>query len=228
MECSVAIITVASAKGGVGKSTLSLVVATTLARRGASVAIVDCDPNRNLVTWRAGPSKSTVAVISDVDSSTIARVLRDTASTYQFVIADLEGTASMTVGSATLASDLVVIPARGSIMDATQARRTVAFIEDQGAAIGRAIPFRISFTCTKPGFATRDEKMIRQKLKANGLPMLQNDLAERAAYRSMFTYRLSIEELDCDRVAGLDKALANANALTDEIISTLRANREAA
>src|SRR5215210_7325204 len=110
MECSVAIITVASAKGGVGKSTLSLVVATTLARRGASVAIVDCDPNRNLVTWRAGPSKSTVTVISDVDSSTIARVLRDTASTYQFVIADLEGTASMTVGSATLASDLVVIP----------------------------------------------------------------------------------------------------------------------
>src|SRR3954451_17918886 len=100
MECSVAIITVASAKGGVGKSTLSLVVATTLARRGASVAVVDCDPNRNLVTWRAAPAKSTVVVISDVDSSTIARVLRDPTSTYHFVIADLEPRPWMTVGSA--------------------------------------------------------------------------------------------------------------------------------
>jgi chromosome partitioning protein len=228
MEDVVAIITVASSKGGVGKSTLSLAVATTLARRGASVAIMDCDPNRNLVTWRAGPSKSPVKVLSDVDSSTIARALREAAATYQFVIADMEGTASMMVGSATLASDLVIVPARGSIMDATQARRTIAFIEDQASAIGRTIPFRVCFTCTKPGFATRDEKIIRRKLQDNGIPIMRADLGERAAYRSMFTYRLSIDELDPGRVAGLDKAVANASDLADEIIATLRANRKAA
>lgn len=39
------VITVANPKGGAGKSTAALVLATSLAQQGASVIILDCDSN---------------------------------------------------------------------------------------------------------------------------------------------------------------------------------------
>jgi chromosome partitioning protein len=50
------VIVVTNPKGGTGKSTNSLVLATTLARYGASVTAFDCDPNRHLVAWKDGPT----------------------------------------------------------------------------------------------------------------------------------------------------------------------------
>ncbi len=221
------IIAVSNPKGGTGKSTTSLVLGTTLARHGASVSVFDCDPNKHLIAWRDGPSKSTVEVVGHADSSNIARMLKAAAAEKQFVIADLEGTASLLVASAILAADLVIIPMQGSAMDASQARRAISFIEDQAAAVGPR-PYRVLFTRTKPGIATRDEKVIRDTLTASGVPLFRTDLAERAAYRSMFTFRQSLEELDPAAVNGTDKAIENADALVAEIIDGLRGLRQAA
>ena len=221
------IIAVSNPKGGTGKSTTSLVLGTTLARHGATVSVFDCDPNKHLLAWRDGPSKSTVDVVGHADSSNIARMLKAAAAEKQFVIADLEGTASLLVASAILAADLVIIPMQGSAMDASQARRAISFIEDQAAAVGPR-PYRVLFTRTKPGFATRDEKVIRDTLTASSVPLFRTDLAERAAYRSMFTFRQSLEELDPAAVNGTDKAIENADALVAEIIEGLRDLRQAA
>src|SRR5919112_4894592 len=106
-------------------------------------------------------------------------------------------------------------------MDASQSRRAISFIEDQAVAVGPR-PYRVLFTRTKPGFATRDERVIRETLIGGGVPMLKTDLSERAAYRSMFTFRQSLEELDPTAVNGTDKAIENADALVAEIIDGLR------
>ena len=221
------VIVVSNPKGGTGKSTASLVLGTTLARYGASVTIFDCDPNKHLVAWKDGPTQCPVKVIGHADSTNIARMLKAEASQSQFVVADLEGTASLLVASAILAADLVVIPTQGSAMDASQARRAISFIDDQASAVGPR-PYRVLFTRTKPGFATRDERAIRDTLVAAGVPMFRTDLAERAAYRSMFTFRQGLDELDSQAVNGLDKAIENADALAAEVIEALRDMRKAA
>jgi chromosome partitioning protein len=221
------VIAISNPKGGTGKSTTSLVLGTTLARHGASVTVFDCDPNKHLIAWRDGPSQSNVEIIGHADSSNIARMLKAEAAKKQFVIADLEGTASLLVASAILAADLVVIPTQGSAMDAAQARRAISFIDDQAAAVGPR-PYKVLFTRTKPGFATRDEKIIKETLTASGIPIFRTDLAERAAYRSMFTFRQSLEELDPTAVNGTDKAIENADALVAEMIEGLRGMRQAA
>jgi chromosome partitioning protein len=189
--------------------------------------VFDCDPNKHLIAWRDGPSQSSVDIIGHADSSNIARMLKAEAAKKQFVIADLEGTASLLVASAILAADLVVIPTQGSAMDAAQARRAISFIDDQAAAVGPR-PYKVLFTRTKPGFATRDEKIIKETLNASGIPIFRTDLAERAAYRSMFTFRQSLEELDPAAVNGVDKAIENADALVAEMIEGLRGMRQAA
>ena len=221
------VIVISNPKGGTGKSTTALVLATTLARHGASVTAFDCDRNRNLVTWKDGPTENRVKIVPHADESTIGRELKAEAARQQFVIADLEGTASMMVASAILAADLVIVPTRGSMMDAAQARRAISMIEDQAALVGPR-PYRILFTCTKPGFATRDERVIRESLIASGSAVMRTDLAERAAYRSMFTYRLALEEMDPQAVNGLDKALDNADTLASEIVECVTTGKLAA
>ena len=221
------VIVISNPKGGTGKSTTALVLATTLARHGAKVVAFDCDPNRHLVTWKDGPTQSRVEVVGQAETSNIARMLKAAAAQYQFVVADMEGTASMMMASAILAADLVLIPMQGSAMDASQARRAINLIEDQAAAVGPR-PYRVLFTRTKPGFATRDERVIRDTLVAAGVPILKTDLAERAAYRSVFTFRQSLEELDPQAVNGLDKAMENADALAAEVVDVLRSSKKAA
>jgi chromosome partitioning protein len=223
----VAIIVVSNPKGGTGKSTASLILATTLARHGASVTLFDCDPNRNLVAWKDGPTKSKVKVIGHAESNNISRMLKAEAAERQFVVADLEGTASLMVASAILAADLVIIPTQGSAMDAAQAKRAISFIEDQASVVGPR-EYRVLFTRTKPGFATRDERVIRDALARGGAPIFNTDLAERAAYRSAFTFRLSLEEMDPVAVNGLDKAIENADIFAAEVIEALRGMRKAA
>lgn len=221
------VIVISNPKGGTGKSTTALVLATTLARHGASVCAFDCDPNRHLVAWKDGPTQSKVEVVGQAETSNVARMLKTAASQFQFVVADMEGTASMMMASAILAADLVLIPMQGSAMDASQARRAISLIEDQASAVGPR-PYRVLFTRTKPGFATRDERVIRDTLVASGVPMLKTDLAERAAYRSVFTFRQSLEELDPQAVNGLDKAIENADALAAEVVDVLRSSKKAA
>ncbi|MCC2654489.1 MAG: hypothetical protein K0Q60_4655, partial [Microvirga sp.] len=46
------VVVVANPKGGAGKSTAALVLATTLVHLGATVSIIDADPNRPIMDWR--------------------------------------------------------------------------------------------------------------------------------------------------------------------------------
>src|ERR1017187_6346010 len=51
------VIVAANPKGGSGKSTTCLVIGTTLASQGASVRIIDADPQGTLAMWSEGSSK---------------------------------------------------------------------------------------------------------------------------------------------------------------------------
>ena len=122
------VIVTANPKGGAGKSTATLVLAQTLAHLGATVAIVDADPNRPIVEWRNGPSKLSLSVIGDVTESSVIRVVRDHRASHQFIFVDLEGTASRLVSRAITQADLVLVPLQASGVDARQASRAVALI----------------------------------------------------------------------------------------------------
>lgn len=101
----------ASPKGGVGKSTSAVLLATELATRGATVTTIDADPNKPLSRWARRPGKpDTLAVIADVTEDFIIDEIEKAAQKTAFVIVDLEGTASMMVGYAMSRSDLVIIP----------------------------------------------------------------------------------------------------------------------
>ena len=220
------VISVANPKGGAGKSTTSLVLGTTLSAAGATSTIIDCDPNQPIKTWATGATQSGVTIIGDVTENRILDVIDAEATVRQFVIVDLEGTASRMVSRAMIRSDLVLIPMQASAVDAAQAARAVGLVREEEKVVRRTIPYRVMFTRTSPQIPTKNEKLIIDELRGQGIPVLTTHLNQRVAYQSMFTYRLSLDELDPALVNGVEGAINNANRLTGEIIELVRALRQ--
>lgn len=212
------VISVANPKGGAGKSTTALVLGTTLAAHGATVTLLDCDPNRPIAAWARGESRTDMKVLSDISESQIVSTVDAERAARQFVLVDLEGTASRMVSRAIMRSDLVLIPMQASAVDAAQAARAVSLVQEEEQVVGRPIPFRVLFTRTSPAIPTRNEKMIIDELRGAGIPVLTTHLNERAAFKSLFTYQRALSELDPALVNGLPAAIENAERLAGEVV----------
>ncbi|WP_082537091.1 MULTISPECIES: ParA family protein [unclassified Aureimonas] len=219
-------IVLANPKGGAGKSTTALVLATTLAAEGATVTVLDCDPNKPIAGWRTGASNNPVEVVSDITESTILPRLDALRTQRQFVIVDLEGTASRLASRALSRAQLVIIPIQASAVDAEQAARAIQLVREEEQSFEREIPCRVAFTRTSPQIATRLERHIIAELKDGEVPTFKTALHERAAFKGMFFYRLALNELDPKQVNGLPGAIENANAFAGEVVDILSARAQ--
>jgi chromosome partitioning protein len=215
------VVVFANPKGGAGKSTSALVLALTLAEAGASVTVIDSDPNRPILDWRSGASRSTVRVVGDATESTIVHVIGAEREKQQFVFVDLEGTASRLVSRAISRADLVVVPLQASAVDARQASRAVSLVQEEEDVLGRRINFRVLLTRTSPLIATKLEREIVGALKGAELPQFITHLNERQAFKAVFARRLSLTELDQTQVSGVPEAIANADKLANELADVL-------
>lgn len=216
------VIAAANPKGGSGKSTTILITAQVLASAGASVTIIDADPNRPIVDWRSGNSVCPINVIGDVTESNVINIIDRERARQQFVLVDLEGTASRLVSRAILRADLVLIPMQASPVDARQASRAVGLIREEEEVLQtRTIPYRMVWTRTSALIPTRIEHQIVQTLREHNLPVMRTHISERQAFKAILVDRLALTELDPTKVNGLDKAITNARAFCDELIDIL-------
>src|SRR4051794_23737415 len=165
-------ISFASSKGGAGKSTSAVLLATELAVRGTTVTVIDADPNQPVTRWGRKPGKpDTLSVVSDVTEETLIDAIEDAVRKTAFVIVDLEGTASLMVAQAMSRSDLVIIPSKGSALDATEAIKAIKFTRRQERGYNRSIPFALLFTQTNPAVRPRTLKSIEAEMLEQGVPM---------------------------------------------------------
>ncbi|WP_395337652.1 ParA family protein (plasmid) [Novosphingobium sp. BL-8H] len=216
-----------SPKGGVGKTTAALLLASELAR-AAPVTVVDADPNHPIAAWARGASlPDNLSVLADVDEDTILDQIEDAAAKTPFVVVDLEGTAAKIVLLAVSQADLVVIPMQGSQLDAEQASRAVRVLKQHEKMTGRAVPFGVLLTRTSPIIRTRTMSHIQGGLLDAGVPVFDVQLNEREAFRAMFSFQQTLENLDPREVSNLDKAQANAEQFAAEVIERLRESRKA-
>lgn len=219
----------ASPKGGAGKSTSAVLLATELASRDATVTVIDADPNKPLSQWSKRPGKpKTLTVLADISEESIIDVIEKAAKESTFVIVDLEGTASMTVGYAMSRADLVIVPTQGSHLDAAEAVKAIKLVRAQEKAFGKTIPFAILFTRTSAAIRPRTLQSIEAEFGDKEIPMFDAQIHEREAYRAIFAFGGTLSGLDPAQVANLPAAISNARIFTAETISKLMAKRNSA
>ena len=214
----------ASPKGGAGKSTSAVVLATELAARGAQVVIIDADPNRPVTHWSQRPGcPDGLTVLSDVTEASIIDDIEAAASRVPFVIVDLEGTASMTVAYAISRADLVIVPTQGSQLDAAEAVKAIRLIRQQERAFGHRIPFSVLLTRTSAAIRPRTLQHIREEMQRNEVPVLSTQMHEREAFRAIFSFGGGLRNLTARQVSGMEGALGNAQAFAAEVVALLKA-----
>ena len=220
------VIAFANPKGGAGKTTSALLLASELVSRGASVTVIDADPEKWISQWGALPGRpANISIISDVTEDSIVDHIEEAAAEAQFVVIDLEGTASLMVANAIGMSDLVIIPTQGSSMDAKGAAKTIRLIRNQARMARREIAHAVLLTRTSAAVASRAIRNVRDQLDQAGIPVFEASIVERAAYRDILDYGGLLADLDRTQVSNVEKAVENARAFTGEVVARLKAAR---
>ncbi len=213
----------ASPKGGAGKSTSAVILATELAGKGASVTIIDADPNKPVSRWAKRPgTPATLTVIADVTEDSVIDQIEESARKTAFVIVDLEGTASAMVAYAMSRADLVIIPTQGSQLDAAEAVKAVKLVRTQEKAFRRIIPAAILFTRTSAAIRPRTLQAIETEFMEGGVRVLGTQMHERDAFRAIFAFGGSLSDLDPTQVSNIQAARNNALAFTGEVLAILK------
>lgn len=216
----------ANPKGGAGKTTTALILAGELASKDASVTIVDADPERWISGWGALEGKpDNISIISDVTEDSIVDQIEQAQSESQFVIVDLEGTASLMVANAIGMADLVIIPVQGSSMDAKGGAKTTKLIRNQERMARRSIAHSIVFTRTSAAVMSRTLRHVKDQLSRAGLDTFSTPIVERAAFRDLFDFGGLLKDLDPSKVSNIDKAQQNAQQFAGEVIRKLKEAR---
>jgi chromosome partitioning protein len=151
------IITVASSKGGAGKTAITTCLAVNLAAQGYRIAVIDADPNGIFSGWHSanyeGPQLTCLAEPRHIE---VVDAAQDLAERHDVVLIDTAGFENKTALTSIGTADWVLIPImpdRGSIVEA---ERTARQVLSTAKAARREIPYRIVLARWHPkGLAER-------------------------------------------------------------------------
>lgn len=217
-----ATIVFASSKGGAGKTTAAILLASELAKQGADkgidITLIDADPNQHSAKWALKDGcPQNIKIIDNSDEESIVDDIDEAALKSSFVIVDLEGTASMSVASAISRSDLVIILCQGSQDDADEAVKTIKLIKRQEKILERKIRFSVLLTRTNPAILPRTLKHIVSEFKSADIKMFHSSLIDREAFRAIRSFGGTIDDLNINEVSGKEKAISNVISFTEEV-----------
>jgi chromosome partitioning protein len=213
------VITFANTKGGAGKTTAVLLLATELAQQGYRVTVLDADPQRWISRWHLiSPPVARLNVISYVTQSSIDRHINNNRYTTDYFIVDLPGAQSPLLAKAIGLSDHVLIPIQGCAMDAqggANVLELLRFLDEKG---GIKVPHSVVLTRVNSMVTTRALLTVKMLLLERGVEVLGTPIIERAAFRDIFDLGGTLHMMDEVRVSNLDKARQNARAFALEML----------
>jgi chromosome partitioning protein len=218
------IISFANAKGGAGKTTAALLLATELAHQGFRVTILDADPQRWITQWHemSGPQRN-IAVITEITMASLQSHLREMRAETDYFVIDLAGARDALVTTAIGISDHVIIPVQGCAMDARGAAQILDLIQTLERRGNRKIPHSVVLTRVTSMVTTRALVAIKGLLFARGVDVVNTPIVERSAFRELFEYGGTLHTLDPQKVSNLDKARDNARAFAGDVLRVLPA-----
>jgi chromosome partitioning protein len=206
------IIGVLSQKGGVGKSTISINLAATFARRGKRVILVDADPQGSSMAWSSARDAEPLFPVVGMAKPTLHKDLPEIARDYDFVVIDGAPRVNDLGRAAILASDIVVIPVQPSPYDVWAATETVQLVRE-------AQQFKPSlkavFVVNRKIANTAIGRDVAGALaQFSDVPVLSTSLTQRVVYAESAAAGLSVAE-----AAPGGDAAREIDRLADEIFS---------
>lgn len=179
------IITVATSKGGAGKTTLARLLVGTAAQQGYQVAALDADFNRTFGEWIENDAKlpSPVPVRYEIEADAMLPALSALTEDHDFIVIDTAGAALEATAYAMGCADVVLIPITVNAADVVEANKTMQLFERVKKETRSSAKARVVFTAFKP--RTTLGAYIEEMVTDLKLPTLRSKLMDLIAFREM-------------------------------------------
>jgi len=173
------IITLSSLKGGSGKTSISLHLASAIALHNRRVLLVDADPQASAGNWASAREDKPPFTVIGMARNTLHRDLPELLTDYDHCVIDSPPRVSALARSAILAADLVLIPVQPSSFDVWASGETVDLLtEAQQFKPDLKAAFVINRKIAKT--AIGDE--IRSALADYSIPCLKTAIGQRVSF----------------------------------------------
>jgi len=173
------VIAIVGNKGGVGKTTLSVNIASGLNKR-RSTAVIDADPQLSSIQWRAFSADNAVSVYEAEEN--LAEQARELKQDYDQIVIDCPPSVyAPQTNKALVISDRAVIPVQPSPMDLWA---TVHIIEAVEKAKESNPDLRPLLVINQLEPKTMLSKLVRDAVQEIGIPVADVMVRRRAIFRS--------------------------------------------
>lgn len=153
------IVAVINLKGGVGKTTTAIALATAAARDGLKVTVLDADSQSSASLWALAASEAGDPLPFEVDSANIATIRRIKPKKEEWFIIDCPPNGRVT-DEAAGAADFVIVPSTPSAIDMQQTWTTVATMAEadklHAILLTRCVPRTLAYKGTVAEIEERD------------------------------------------------------------------------
>jgi len=227
------VIGVMNGKGGVGKTTLSIVIAGQVAVQKRRAVILDCDDRQNAMRWwqmcaKSGRRPDHLDVRSAADPRETGRALAKADQEAEFVICDLEGRNTDLAGFVLSRADMIVCPAQPTAPDMAGVIQVKQFLDRFEELRGRPVPMvcvvnRMTLILEHTN-AYKKRTELAEKL---GFGLLGTVVWNRKPYVEMMDGLGTVQTMDPQQEP-VAKAQREAAALVSEIVGSIMQHRRAA
>jgi chromosome partitioning protein len=196
------IISVASTKGGVGKSTIAVNLAVEASRDGKRALLVDSDVQGSSVGFRSARSKDDIQAMSIV-TPTLHRDLASFSS-FDVVVIDCGGRDTSVFRSALLAADVVVIPVLPSQYDIWAATDNVENVRAAAVVKNFQAFFLFNQIITNTKISGEAQAALTDIIGGDGIRLLDTQLFSRVAYKTSISFGLGVSEYEPSGKAAME------------------------
>jgi len=209
------VLTIASRKGGCGKTTIATGLAAALAAQGVAVALLDADPNGGAHRWATGTyAGPELPAYAEPDKDRLADLLPSLAEKHAVLIADTAGFGNQAATLCMVGADAVLVPVSPGEGDIIEARKTISFIEGLGRSARRQIPARV--IANRIRRTTTLSRHTLAQLDALALPRLETVLSESVGFGELgFSGTLPANGTAAEEIASLIAELRGLGWLPD-------------
>lgn len=176
------IIAFVNQKGGVGKTTLALHIASELAMGGQRVTLIDADPQGSALDWaevRNHYDRPRRFRVIGLPRETLHLEVPDIARANDHVVIDGPPRVTALTRSAIIASDVVVIPVQPSAFDVWASQEIVDLVKE--ARVFKPW-LRAAFIASRVVVGTVIGKAIRAPLERLEIPKLHAEVSQRVVF----------------------------------------------
>jgi chromosome partitioning protein len=183
VELPVPVLTIASSKGGPGKTTVAMLLAGRLAADGLKVVALDADPTMAFSRWAQNAYEGApFASRAETDEAQLAHLIDAENRIADLVLVDTAGFGNRAAAVAMTSADAVLIPTLSGEADITEAGKTVRLVEGLARAARRDIPALVLLNRVK---RTQLARHAAREIERATLPLLAVTLGDLVAYGEM-------------------------------------------